>query len=144
MENKDCSFFHKPWEATVGRSPTTVWFYPAVAIGYTPAARSNNDLPERQWLKESICDTRRSRSKPEREVMGEKRGQKKQVSAGNKRRERGEEKAPYYREKKRGGVESPTRHSQSSSWESPALGGTPGHHHLISVLHQDRLRSKCW
>lgn len=119
MEKNDCSFFHKPWEATVGRSPTTVWLYPAAAIGYTPAARFNNDLPETMIERVNLWHTERGRSNLEREVMEEKRGQKKQVSAGNERREQGERKHNTTEKKRGGGKSNHTFPKQQSGVSCP-------------------------
>lgn len=116
MEKKDCSFFHEPWEATVGRSPYNSLALPHRGYRLHTSCALNNDVPERQWLKESMCDTRSSSSKLQQQVTGEKWGQKKQVSAGNERKEGGKNAQDYRQKNKRGGVEIPHRCSQSSSW----------------------------
>lgn len=103
MEKKDCSFFHEPWEATVGRSPYNSLALPHRGYRLHTSCALNNDVPERQWLKESMCDTRSSSSKLQQQVTGEKWGQKKQVSAGNERKEGGKNAQDYRQKNKRGG-----------------------------------------
>lgn len=142
MEKKDCSFFHEPWEATVGRSPYNSLALPHRGYRLHTSCALNSDVPERQWLKESMCDTRSGSSKLQQQVTGEKWGQKKQVSAGNERKEGGKNAQDYRQKNKRGGGGNSTQMFPKQQLESPALGGTPGDRHLVSVRHQDRLRSK--
>lgn len=66
-------FFNKPRESHARKTlPITCWLYLTPAIRYTTAVHFNNDLLERQWLKEPICDTWRGGSKIQQELMGEK------------------------------------------------------------------------
>lgn len=121
--------------------PTTFWLYLIPAISYTTAAHLNNDLLERQWLKEPICDTRRGSSKIPWEVMGEKWGQKKQVSAGNERKggKKRKQKA-IYRKIKRNSKQMFLKQQS----EHLSMGGKPCNFFLTFLFHWYRLRSEWW
>lgn len=74
------------WESHTRKNPHNTLALPHPGYQLHSSCVFNNDLLERQWRKESICDTRRGRGKIQREVVGEKWGQRKQVSAGNERK----------------------------------------------------------